>query len=274
METMSEKARLLDLFEGNRHQKVILTVSAIAILVLELIIYMTFASQAGHKSYVIVSDREGNVVYETQGSAITSYEKLVFENTFGPIQNYRIQVRSESNAFPFRAWLTAAVGIPIGLILLMAFLVKAFLSLVYGEEKEKTADGDAPSPLGMKSTFGSVFSLIGRISIFHVGFLIVIGVLLFWIVPNFLGDFARGALSLIKEFKWVFTGLGIFLAFLVVWVIYLRYKLSRRMLDNQLDLEKYRVEKQLLLQDEKTLLITSPVSSEVVSDVEENQPGV
>jgi hypothetical protein len=264
---MLNKSRLVDLLEGSRQQKIILGVCVAVILVLELIIYMTLASQAGHKSYVVVSDMNGAKVYETSGTAMTSYEKLVFENTFGPLSNYQIHIQSETVPFPFRAWLATAVGIPVGLIMLLAFLIKAFQSIFYGEEKDRCGDEDplAPSPEAVKQRFGSVLHVFGGgTSIFYIGFLVATVVVLIWVVPNFLGDVAKMGLSMVREFKWFFLGVGIFLAFIITWVIYLRYKLSKRMLDNQLDLEKFRVEKQLLVQEQRPLLTAS------MNEVQEN----
>ncbi len=134
---MSEKLRLLEIFEEKRYQKAILAVSLAAFLVLELLIYFAAAGQAGQQSQVVVFDANGAKVYQTPGTVMTSYEKLVFENTFGPLRNYHIQVQTKSLPFPLRAWMSAAVGIPVGLVLLVAFLVKAYLSLLYGEEKQK-----------------------------------------------------------------------------------------------------------------------------------------
>ena len=134
---MSQKLRLQDLFEGTRYQKIVLTISVVAFLILELLIYMASASQAGQKSRVIVLDTNGTKVYETVGTALTSYEKMVFENNFGPLANYQVRLESEAAPFPFRAWVSAAVGIPVGLILLVSFLVRVYLSLLYGEEQEE-----------------------------------------------------------------------------------------------------------------------------------------
>ncbi len=255
MGTMSQKARLLDVFEGHRHLKVILAVSIMVVLFLEILIYLTAASQTGDKSNVVITDSDGRKVFETAGTALSAWEKMNFENTHGPLQNFVVQIHTETHAFPFRAWLLGAVGVPIGLILLMAFLVRAFLSLLYGEEKGKQEKGSASD---FEGRYGSIFQFFGRISVFHIGFLVAVSVVLLWVVPNFLGDFAQGAVGLIREFRWFFLGAGIFTAVLVVWVIYLRYKLSKRMLDNQLDLEKYRV--QLITQDERPLLTTTPMS--------------
>lgn len=260
---MSQKLRLLDLFEGKRVHKVILLVTILTFLVLELLIYLASASQAGEKSRVTVVDAEGRKVYETSGSTLTSYEKHMFESNHGPLRNYQIQVSSETHPFPFRAWMTAAIGIPVGLVMLVAFLVRAYLTLVYGEEKEKGEDSDSSNPA--KNRFGSVFSAFQRFSVFHVGFIVLLAVLVLWMVPNFLGDFVRISATAIREYKWFFLGSAVFLGLLLAWVIYLRYRLSRQMLENQLHIEKYRLEQQLLLEQRATPLLPNPVG-----DAQEN----
>jgi len=254
---MSQKLRLLDLFEGKRYQKIILTVSVLAFLVLEMMIYLAAASQAGQKSRVVVTDRNGAVKYETPGTALDGYERMRFEKTFGPLENFQLQIQTESQPFPFRAWVSAAVGIPVGLVLLVSFVVKVYLSLLYGDEKTKT---DHASDPGKASRFGSLFHAYNSFTIFHVGFFLVIGVLLLWMVPNFLGDFARIGITTIREFKWYFLGASIFIALLVTWVIFLRYRLSKKMLENQLDLEKFRVEKQMLIQAESPPLLPGSIN--------------
>ncbi len=249
----NSKPRLLDLFEGKQAQKFILAVSVITILVLELLIYLAAAGQAGEKSRVIITNSQGLKVYETQGTALTSYERINFEKNYGPLSRYRVHIRTERIPFPFRAWLAAAIGIPVGLILLLAFAVKAFLALLYGSDERKDED-----PLSATDgRVGTLFSFLNRISIFHIGFLLTVGVILFWLVPNFLGQFARISLSTVREYKWFFVGVFVFFAVLLVWVIYLRYRLSKKMLENQLDLEKYRVEQHLLMQKDTPALLTS-----------------
>jgi len=255
---MSQREHLLGIFEGKRHQKVVLMASILLFLVLELLIYLAAASQAGQKSRVIITDANGAKVYETPGAVLTSYEKLVFENNFGPLNKYQLHVETESLPFPFRAWLSSAVGIPVGLILLVAFIVRAYLSLLYGDkgdqEKESEAAGVEANPLGFLVRF------FRHISIFHIGFLTILAVLILWMVPNFVQDFAQLSMTTILEFRWFFLGTAIFLALLVVWIIYLRYKLSKQMIENQFNLEKCRVETQLLLESKTPQLLPNPVN--------------
>jgi hypothetical protein len=254
---MSQKVRLLDVFEGKRYHKVVLVVSVAAFLVLELLIYLGAASQAGTKSRVIVVDSEGNKVFQTEGSALSSYEKLVFENNHGPISNYRMQLQTETLLFPFRAWLSAAVGIPVGLILLVSFLVKVYLALLYGDEQEHPLPSEDGT--GKRNRLGTLYHSFNRFSVFHLGFLVLMSVLMFWIVPNFLQDFATVSWAAIREYKWFFLGASVFLALIITWVIYLRYRLSKQMLENQFNIEKYRLKTQLLAQSDPAPLLPSPV---------------
>ena len=77
-------------------------------------------------------------------------------------------------------------------------------------------------------------------------------------VPNFVQDFAKLTMTAIREFRWFFAGMAVFLALLVCWIIYLRYRLSKQMLENQFDLEKFRFEKQLLLESKAPQLLPNP----------------
>jgi hypothetical protein len=255
---MSHREHLLGILEGKSHQKLILTVSVFVFLILELLIYLAAAGHSGQKSRIIISDINGTKVYETPGAVLTSYEKLVFENNFGPLSNYRLQVETESLPFPFRAWLSSAVGIPLGLILLVAFIVRAYLSLLYGDKADKDKKTDSKG--AEQDTIGSFLGFFRNLSIFHIGFLTIVAVLVFWIVPNFVQDFAKLSMTAIREFSWFFAGVAVFLALVVVWIIYLRYKLSKQMLENQLNLEKFRVEKQLLLESKPHQLLPNPGS--------------
>ncbi len=257
---MAKKLHLQDIFEGNRLQKIVLVVSVLLFLVLELLIYMASASHAGHKSNIIISDMQGNSVYQTTGNTLTSYEKLIFEKNFGPLTDFQMEIVTETRPFPFRAWFTAAVGIPVGLILLVSFLIKVYLTLLYNDEERSKTMGDSASTL-REGRFGSLFQSFGQISIFHIGFGVLAFVLLLWMVPNLVEDIFTISTETIRDYKWFFVGVALFLAFIITWVIYLRYRLSRQMLDNQFNIEKYRLEQQLLTGREAPPLLPKPDDS-------------
>ncbi|MGQ9670321.1 MAG: hypothetical protein ACUVWY_09165 [Desulfosoma sp.] len=236
----TEKPRLLEFFESRHHLKLVLSLTVLFLLILETLIYITAASQAGQRTRLIITNGEGQKVYETPGSTLSSYEKMVFETTFGPLERYRMHLQSEERPFPFRAWLSAAVGIPIGLILIIAFAIKAFLNLLYGDVERP--EGESVSPGSPEGRFGSLFELFRGISVFHVGVLVVVGVILFWMVPNVLGDFGRVAWDFFKEYKILVLGGALFMAGVLIWIIYLRYRLSKQVLQNQVEIERLRLE--------------------------------
>ena len=67
-------------------------------------------------------------------------------------------------------------------------------------------------------------------------------------------------MAAMREYRWLFVGTAIFLALIITWIIYLRYRLARQVLENQLHLEKFRVEQQLLVQRESPRLLSNPVN--------------
>ncbi len=238
---MANGGTLADVLSGQRYQKTVLIICIVALLFIEIAVFIAALNSSGKKSRVIIYDKNGYKVFETEGTTLSAYEKVVFENNFGPLSNYHIKIESEKIPFPFRAWLAAAVGIPIGLVLIIAFIIKAYLALLYGDSGGEVREEARP-----RGAVGSFFSQATRISIFPLGVTVLILVLLMWMVPNFLGEFARLSVNTIREFKWFFLGVSIFLAALICWVIYLRYKLSKQAIENEKDIEKYRLEIKLL----------------------------
>ena len=251
---MGTTATLHELFEGKRHQKIILAVSVAILLIVELSIYVAASSQTGQRARTIITDAGGSKIYETEGAALTTYEKMVFENNFGPLRNYNTRVESEYAPFPYRGWALLSVGVPMVLILLVSFLVQSYLFLLNGGRREEAEAGAASGPAGTR--VGSFLRISRSISVLQIGFLIAAAVLTLWLVPAFLGDFATAFISAIREYQWFFLGAALFVAFLAVWVIYLRYRLSRQMLENQLRLEMYRVKRELLAGAKPVNLLT------------------
>ncbi|MFZ2445082.1 MAG: hypothetical protein WAW37_01870 [Syntrophobacteraceae bacterium] len=250
---MAHNLRLFELFEGRKSPKIVLAVSVILLLVLELAIYIAVSSQSGLKSRVVVADTNGTKVYESAGTALTSYEKMTFENNFGPLRNYSTHVETELVPFPMRTWVLLAIGIPMGLILLLSFLVQVWLLLLNGSPRE--APGNMAAADG-KTRIDSFLSASRNFSVLHVGFVIVLAMLILWLVPSFLGDVAKSCFGAVREYQWFFVGLAVFAGGLLTWIIYLRYRLSKQMLDNQLEIEKYRIKTQLLAHDPPPHLLT------------------
>jgi hypothetical protein len=254
---MAHRLRLLDVFEGKSNLKIVLAASIFLLLAIEIVVFVAAASSSGESSFVEVKNERGQVVYRTPGSTVGHIHRPYFEKYHGPLDNYQVEITTFNKPFPVREWIAAAVGIPVGLILLTTFLVKVYLLLVYGEEKHYGAGPVAAD--GKKHLLVSWSDLLSSFSIYYIGALALAVVLLLWLVPNFLGDLFNLSVSTVRELSWFFFAIIMLFMLFVVWVVYLRYKLSKKMMENQLDLEKYRIDRQLLLEQkpEDQRLITA-----------------
>jgi Na+/proline symporter len=248
---MAEKLELSDVFEDKQSHRVILKIGLAMLLIMEALIFLVANAHSGSKSWVAVYDNKNDKVYETQGNVMTTYEKLAFESTYGPLADYRVRTEERTVPFPFRAWLVAAVGVPIGFVLLSIYLVRAYLSFVNGGEEEKRSGSASEDDSGAFVQWSNW----RRLSVLNSGGLILLGILSLWLVPNFVSTIARDSLDLAIRFKWFFLGVVLFFASLVVWMIYLRYRIAQKMMDHKTELEKFRVEKQMLLERDTRLAL-------------------
>lgn len=223
-----------------RENKTVFIIMAIVLFLIELEIFAVAAMKSGRKTWLQVLDNNGNVIHETDGKNLSDFNKYYFEKTFGPLDQYEKRLVIRETPFPFRAWLTAAVGIPIGVILLFAFMVKAYVSLFYGDRKQEAGTG-LPGA-ATNSDFERLVRTVSSFNVFTIGFLILLGMFMYWVLPNMVTYITKVSLDTVIRFKWVFIAVGIALAALFIWVIYLRYLLARRNIDRQAELEKVRLQ--------------------------------
>jgi len=212
---------------------------AIALLLVELEIFAVAALKSGRKSWLQVHDAKGTVIYETDGANLSDFNKYYFEKTFGPFDQYDVRLVTRDQPFPFRAWFVAAVGIPIGLILLFAFVIRAYLTLFHADEVKRQAQPGQDSAES-ESAFEKTVNSISRFNIFIIGFLVLLGVLAYWVIPNLLGDLGRAGIDTLIRFKWVVLGAVVVFVGIAMWIIFLRYLLAKKTIESRTEVDKYR----------------------------------
>lgn len=237
---MRARIHLLDVFHGKKSMLVALGVSVILFLLVELLIFAIFAASSGDHSRIEVRDKTGRKIYDVAGATLSHINFSYFERKYGDIANYDVEVKTVHTPFPVRAWVSASVGVPIVLILLASYLVKVYLTLLQGSES-----GD-PSNMPILYSKGHPFISLSLFftssSIFLLGTFIAFIALLFWMVPNFLGEIFAVGTAALREGGRVFQGVAVFFAALLVWIVYLRYRLSKRLMDYQFRLEQQKLE--------------------------------
>lgn len=239
---MAAKVNLLDVFHGRKSMLMALGLSVLVFLLLELIIFTVFAATSGEQSRIEVRDKTGRKIYDVAGTTLSHINFSYFERKYGDLANYDVEVKTIHNPFPVRAWVSASVGVPMVLILLISYLVKVYLTLLQGGEHPGTEN--TPVPYGKVHPFISWSLFFTSSSIFLMGAVIAGMALVFWMVPSFLGEVAVLGASAVKGGGRGFQWAAAFLACLIAWVVYLRYRLSRRMMDYHYRLEQQRLEQQ------------------------------
>lgn len=246
--------RISNLIQEN---KTLFIIIIVGLFLLELEIFALAAMKSGRQSWLQVIDANGNVIHETSGKHLSEFNKYYFEKTFVPLENYQVRLETREKPFPFRAWFVAAIGIPVGAMLLFGFVVKAYVAIFHGSELQ----GDQPAPTGQpgyESRLESILVRISRMNIFIIGFLIFVGVVSYWIIPNMIAHIGRTGIDTIIRFRWVFVILGIVVTGIGVWIVYLRFRLAQKSIESRTEIEKHRLALEYKYQSPTTRQLDAP----------------
>ena len=251
---MSSQSKWRNHFQENKTLFIIL---AVGLFLVELEIFAMAAMKSGPESHVQVLDHQNNVVFESSSSKLDAQEKKEFETTYGPLSDYEVKLVTRQRAFPFRAWFAAAVGLPIGAVLLFGFFIKAYEALFFKNEnlaRPASPSGDASG----SDRLDRLVTRVSRLNIFVIGSFVLLFALGLFALPHLLSEFGRHGVSVISRYRWVALGVcGVFLG-LVVWIIFLRYLLAKKAIESQADVEKYRLQLELMDKHDAARRLTSP----------------
>ena len=223
-----------------RENKTLLIIIAVVLFLVELEIFALAAMKSGRKSWLQVINAQGNIIHETDGNNLSEFNKYYFEKTFGPFEEYQVKLVTKEIPFPFRAWFVAAVGIPVGIILLFGFVVRAYQSLFYGEEQKRYASNLHKTEYEYR--FEKIIAAISRFNIFTIGFIVLLAVFSYWVVPNLIVHIGQVGIETLTRYKWIFLCVGIVFLGLIIWLIYLKYLLAKKTIESQTEIDKYRLQ--------------------------------
>lgn len=227
-----------------QEHKTLFLVLAVGLFLVELEIFAMAAMKSGRESRLQVLDGQGHLVYEAGSATLDTREKMRFEKTFGPLSNYRVNVVTTQRPFPFRPWFAAAVGLPIGAVLLFGFFIKAYEALFFQSEQE--FDREDRSTGEPRDRLERLLTRVSRMNIFAIGGFVLLFALGLWAVPHLLSEFGHHGVAVVMRYKWVALGLVAVLLGIVLWIIYLRFLLARRAIEAQADVEKYRLQLEMM----------------------------
>ncbi len=244
--------------------KTLFIIIAVVLFLMELQIFAIAAIKSGQQSRLQVRDQRGNVIYEIGANYLSDFNKYQFEKTFGPLDQYDVRLITREVHFPFRAWFVAAVGIPIGLVLLFAFIVNAYISLFYGDKIKPGSSGrDHDSH---ETRLEMILSRVSRFNIFTIGFLVFLAVFAYWVIPNLITFLGKTGIETLTHYKMFFITVAFIFLAIVVWVIYLRYRLALKTIESRTDIEKQRLQLELSDRGDKLSQIEYKGENEKVGD--------
>ncbi len=236
---MTTRRTMASLFREN---KTLFILIGVGIFLIELEIFAVAAINSGRKSWMQIKDKNGNIIHMSEGNSLSSFNKYYFEKTFGPLSQYQVNWITKDEPFPFRAWFAAAIGIPVGAMLLFAFITRAFAALIYGDRTGSDLSGETGAVSAPANRIEALLAGVSRLNIFTIGFLTLLAVFTYWVVPNLIQYVGKLGVDTVIRFKWFFmTAAGVLLG-IVLWIIYLRYLLAKKSIDSQIEIEKYRLQ--------------------------------
>jgi hypothetical protein len=235
---MPESPSLTEFFQTHKTLMVLVTVG---LLLVEIEIFALAAMKSGRQSRLEVYNPQGHLIYETDGSNLSQFNRTYFEKTFGPLDRYEVRLTRQDRPFPFRAWFVAAVGVPVGTVLLFAFIMRAFQGL-FQTRRGREPTGEPRADAMDDNRLVRLFGQFSRLNVFALGALVLTAVLAYWIVPNLVVYLGQVGLETLLRFKWFFIILGLMGFGLVVWIIYLRYRLACKSIESREQMEKYRLQ--------------------------------
>jgi hypothetical protein len=223
----------------NEHKTLFVTI-AVGLLLLEVEIFAMAAMKSGRETALNIMDARDNVVFTVKGNRLDNQSKADFERTFGPLANYQVRVITRERPFPFRAWFAAAVGLPVSAVLLFGFFVKAWESLFI--RAERSEPDETPSRERPTGRLERLLARISRLNIFILGAAVLALALGLWAGPYLIAELGRISVATIARYKWVVLGAVMVFLGLVIWIIYLRYRLAAKSIEMQADVEKFRLQ--------------------------------
>ena len=234
---MSGERSPLSVIKGNR---TVFIAIGVVLLLLELAIFAIAAVRSGEHYKLQFIDANGNMVYETDGQNLNDFSKYHFEQTHGPLRDFKRHLVKEDIAFPFRAWFVAAVGIPLGLVLCFVFLLKAYMAIFYSEEEKDEKKGDQAKP-HYESRLEKIIGGVQKFNIFVIASVVFLVIISYWILPNLMMYLGEVGVDTVIRFKWVLLLIGVAAFGLLLWIIYLKFLLAKKGMESQVEIDKYRM---------------------------------
>lgn len=135
--------------------------------------------------------------------------------------------------FPWKAWILASIGIPIGLAFLVLLLTRAYLQMIEPAEDENVS-GEAGGRLV------SGLNKLSQINVIWFMLAAVVVIFLFWYIPEIIKYTGGVAILWLTKHWWVPTMFFFVAVFIILLVIYLQYRLRVKAMHTEVEIAKLK----------------------------------
>jgi hypothetical protein len=131
----------------------------------------------------------------------------------------------------------------VGAMLLFGFIFKACIVLFQGDIKQSDPSGNNCPEEG--TWLEKALVRFSRLNIFIIGFVLFLLVLGYWVIPNLIVWLGHAGIAVLSTYKWVVLSLGGVATCIFIWIIYLRYLLAKKTIEQKIKVEKLRLQFEL-----------------------------
>jgi len=217
------------------NEKKILIFTSAIIFIAEIIIFFSAFSISGTSRWLQVKNSSGDLLYEVKGDRLPSFDKYYFENNFGPLDKYKISLIEKYSSFPVRGWLFASIAFPVGIFILGLFFIKAIV--IFFPSFSDQINFDLKKGFTIKLPFVNF-----KLNIYLLLVLVLAISFLLWALPILFDSAIVRFLYLISSYPIFFSIFFGALFFIVIYLLYLRYRLKKFEVEKKYAIELKRVE--------------------------------
>ncbi len=231
---------------------------AAAVILLELFIFgCTLVYQLNEKIHT-----ETPITAEMAKVYIDHPEKLkpderIAVNTLGNMYSHKqtyllITDKVIVHQFPWKGWILISLGAPIAMFFLVVLITKAYFQAIEPDfEEDEENSGQWVSALNRLSKINVIWFML----------LLVCALFLVWYIPEVVKFAGSVTSAWLAKFWWIPTMLVSVFFLIVIWYVYLQYRLKVKLM--KMEMEKFKLleydeKKALLLPQETTPKIPLP----------------
>ena len=245
---MNEKIDLI-----NRDK--ILRLITVAVVILELFIFAcTLVYQLNEKNHIETPITEEMAkLYIDHPEKLKANERIAVSTRNSMYNNQQIflLISDETivHQFPWKGWILISIGAPIGLFFLVTLITKAYFQAVEPEFKEDEENANQ---------WISALNRLSKINVIWFMLLLVCALFLVWYIPEVVKFAGNVTSAWLAKFWWIPTALFSIVFLIIIWWIYLQYRLKVNVM--RMEMEKFKL---LQYEQQKALLLPEETPSQI-----------